>query len=100
MKGDNNFWQPLFEIGAKLFRHDREKQSGQEILDFIVAKSGSKIALDIQVEMVDQGKELAGTGAGQEVQAELDKIKKEHKKEIQEYKKEMDKAIREQDAET
>ncbi|CAF9915212.1 MAG: hypothetical protein GOMPHAMPRED_000660 [Gomphillus americanus] len=99
LKGDKALWQPLFDKGACLRRHDRGKESGQEILNHLIDRSGKKMELDIQVEMVTYGKKLSETGAGKEVQEELDKLKLEYEKEMEEIRKEMQTALEKKDAE-
>ncbi|KAG4431674.1 hypothetical protein IFR05_012840 [Cadophora sp. M221] len=98
LTNNSDLWKFLVGKGARIFRHDRGEESGQEILDYLVSRA-RKVTLDIQHEMVDQGKNLSETSAGQEVQAEIEKIKEAHRKEMQEIREDMEEAIRSKDTE-
>ncbi|CZT40008.1 uncharacterized protein RSE6_00078 [Rhynchosporium secalis] len=74
------------------------EESGEEILDYLLTQSW-KVTLDIQHEMVDEGKKLVETNAGRELQAEIEKIKEAHKKEMLEIREDMEEAIKTQDTE-
>ena len=95
---NNDLWKYLVGKGARIFRHDPEEESGQEILDYLINRA-QKVTLDIQHEMVDQGMKLGETGAGREVQEELEKLKEKHEKEMHEIRRDMKKAIKEKDEE-
>ncbi|KAL2076156.1 hypothetical protein VTL71DRAFT_1099 [Oculimacula yallundae] len=98
LTGNSDLWKFLITKGARIFRHDRGEESGQEILDHLLTR-GRKVILDIQHEVVDEGKKLVDTNAGREVQAEIEKIKEAHKKEMQEIREDMEEAIRSKDTE-
>ncbi|CZT06417.1 uncharacterized protein RAG0_12133 [Rhynchosporium agropyri] len=74
------------------------EESGEEILDYLLTQSWM-VTLDIQHEMVDEGKKLVETNAGRELQAEIEKIKEAHKKEMLEIREDMEEAIKTQDTE-
>ncbi|CZS97768.1 uncharacterized protein RCO7_00062 [Rhynchosporium graminicola] len=75
------------------------EESGEEILDYLLTQSW-KVTLDIQHEMVDEGKKLVvETNVGRELQAEIEKIKEAHKKEMLEIREDMEEAIKTQDTE-
>jgi hypothetical protein len=94
----NDLWKYLITHGARVFRQDDGAVSGQQIIDYLV-KRAQPVTLDIQREMVDQGLKLGETGAGKEVQEELEKLKEKHKKEMQEIRQDMEEAIKEKDEE-
>jgi predicted small metal-binding protein len=98
LTSNSDLWKFLIGKGARIFRHDRGQESGQQILDYLLAR-GRKITLDIQHEMIDEGKQLVETNAGREVQADIEKLKEAHKKEMQEIREDMEEAIRSQDTE-
>jgi len=94
----NDLWKFLVGQGARVFRQDNGAVSGQQIIDYLINRA-QPVTLDIQREMVDQGLKLAETGAGREVQEELEKLKKKHDQEMREIRQEMEEAIREKDVE-
>jgi hypothetical protein len=94
----NDLWKFLVGRGARVFRQDDGAVSGQKIIDHLI-KRAQPVTLDIQREMVDQGLKLADTGAGREVQAELERLKEKHDKEMREIRQEMEEAIKEKDEE-
>jgi hypothetical protein len=94
----NDLWKFLVGRGARVFRQDDGAVSGQKIIDHLI-KRAQPVTLDIQREMVDQGLKLADTGAGREVQEELERLKEKHDKEMREIRQEMEEAIREKDEE-
>jgi len=56
-----------------------------------------KVSLQIQKEMVDEGKPLAQTKAGEQVNGDLEKMAKKHAEEIQKMQKELQDALKAQD---
>jgi rubrerythrin len=94
----NDLWQFLVGKGASVFRQDNGAVSGQKIIDHLVNRA-QPVTLDIQREMVDQGLKLGDTGAGREVQEELEKLKEKHAKEMREIREDMEEAIKEKDEE-
>ena len=94
----NDLWKYLVGHGARVFRQDDGAVSGQQIIDYLINR-GQPVTLDIQREMVDQGLKLGETGAGREVQEELERLKEKHDKEMREIRQEMEEAIKEKDEE-
>ena len=94
----NDLWKFLVGRGARVFRQDDGAVSGQKIIDYLINRA-QPVTLDIQREMVDQGLKLAETGAGREVQEELERLKEKHEKEMREIRQEMEEAIKEKDEE-
>ncbi|KAF5347653.1 hypothetical protein D9757_013360 [Collybiopsis confluens] len=75
--------------GAMIVRHRHNRaDSAREVLSDLIKKS-DPVALRIQKEMVDEGKTLNQTGAGAELNQEMDKKLKAYQKEIQDIKAEM-----------
>jgi hypothetical protein len=94
----NDLWKFLVSKGASVFRQDDGVVSGQKIIDYLINRA-QPVTLDIQREMVDQGMKLGDTGAGREVQEELEKLKEKHEKEMREIRQDMEEAIKEKDEE-
>lgn len=94
----SDLWKHLLSHGARVFRQDNGSVSGQQIIDYLINRA-QPVTLDIQHEMVDQGLKLADTGAGRELQEELEKLKEKHEKEMREIRQDMEEAIREKDEE-
>jgi hypothetical protein len=59
-----HFWGPMIEAGSKMTRFEYTYESAWDILDQF---SGLRRPLQLQVEMVDQGKTLGQTAAGSEL---------------------------------
>lgn len=91
-----NFWAPLINKGSRVVRQDRERQSGIEIIESIVNRK-TRVTLSIQHELVDQGKTVAETVAGEEVLAEMAELKKRHQSEIIQLRADIKEAIEERD---
>lgn len=66
----NQFWHSMIEQGCNVQRHDGSRESALSICDSIISK-GMRVVLKLQVELVDGGKQLLNTEAGQEVQSAL-----------------------------
>jgi hypothetical protein len=94
----NDLWKYLTGKGARVFRQDDGPVSGYRILDYLVQRA-SPVILEIQHEMVNKGMKLSETGAGKEVQEELEKLKERHEKEMREIREEMTEAMEQKDEE-
>lgn len=90
------FWAPLIGKGSRVVRQDRERQSGIEIIESIINRK-ERVTLSIQHELVDQGKSVAETVAGEEVLAEMAEMKKKHQSEIVQLREDIKLAIEERD---
>ena len=97
-----NFWGSMIGRGSKVFRQDNERTSARAIIKYLIDKrssSGPAEPLDIQRQMVDQGRTLDQTAAGQEMQAELAAQKREYERKIENLKQDLEQAIRAKDRE-
>ncbi|KAJ7170857.1 P-loop containing nucleoside triphosphate hydrolase protein [Mycena crocata] len=83
LASDERFFKPVLDKGARLLRHDNDPR-----------------ALRIQRELVDQGKEISQTAAGEELNRELAEQIKRHRQEMAVLQREMKEAIRAKDEET
>jgi hypothetical protein len=80
------YWGVMMRNGSQVRRHYNTRESALELLSYFVT-SGSKtsdMVLDIQAQMVDQGKSLDETAAGMELQAELIRERKKNEATIAE----------------
>ncbi|CAE7109000.1 unnamed protein product [Rhizoctonia solani] len=91
-----DFFQPAIEQGATMVRRaHKDKQSAHDIIRMLLQKD--PVAMQVQQELVDQGKALADTGAGREVEHELAMAAEKHKAEATKLKSEMEKALRDRE---
>ncbi|CAE6474766.1 unnamed protein product [Rhizoctonia solani] len=94
-----DFFQPAIEQGATMVRRaHKDKQSAHTIIRTLLQRD--PIAMQVQKELVDQGKALSDTGAGREVEHELIMAAEKHKMEMSELKTEMEKALKDRDERT
>lgn len=79
--GLKKYWNPLLEQGATTGRFDNSQQAAWKILDSLITRTDgvSRIALLLQEEMVDLGKQLRDTEAGQELYNTLQTLLRRHK---------------------
>lgn len=94
---DKHF-KAAIEKGAQLCRHTNTPQSARAILREIL--KNKPLALKIQHELIDQGKDIGQTGAGVELNREIREVVEEHQRQIKELEESMRKAIEEKDEET
>lgn len=92
------WWGLMAQRGSKVVRHSNDKPSAEAIVSLIVNLE-STVALDIQREMVDQGKGLHDTAAGQEVEREIQKLRREYAEHINELKATHQQALADRDTE-
>jgi len=85
-------WKRMIDHGSKVFRQDRYQESALGIIQYLINKK-RRVHVRLQEEMA-HGASLDETGAGKEVQAEIDKLKKKYEKELTDLRREMDEAIR------
>lgn len=74
------FFKPVIDAGAPLVRYMRTPESAMEILNHLVGKPA--IPLLIQKEMVDGGKRLSETEAGQALQSEIAEQVRRHEEDM------------------
>lgn len=98
LKTSSTFWSQIIAKGGKVFRHDQGVESGERIINYLVNRK-QKMVLEIQREMVDDGKTLEHTGAGNVVQEELNKLRAEHARELARIRDEWKEALAKKDKE-
>jgi polyhydroxyalkanoate synthesis regulator phasin len=81
LKTKEAFFKPVIDAGAPLVRYMRTPESAMEILNHLVGKPA--IPLLIQKEMVDGGKRLSETEAGQALQGEIAEQVRRHEEDMQ-----------------
>lgn len=94
----DDFWGAMIRKGSTMFRQDDGTTSATKIIQFILSKR-YQFTLKIQEEMAG-GKTLDETGAGQEVQAQMDMLRAMHEKELKALRVEMEEARKKNDMET
>lgn len=95
---DERLFQPVLEKGARMVRHDNTRDSAHRILRQIIRNTPA--ALQIQKELVEQGKDISQTAAAVELDQELAALAQKHMEELKEIKQEMEEALAARDEET
>lgn len=93
----SNFLKPALDKGAQMARHHNTEQSAHEVIRRIM--TNHPVALQIQLELVDQRKDISDTAAGGAVNAELEKEKKRHEAEVKKAQEEKARILREKEEE-
>ncbi|KAH8074810.1 P-loop containing nucleoside triphosphate hydrolase protein [Cristinia sonorae] len=95
---DNMFFMPALDGGAYMMRHDSALESARRITQRLI--SHGPMTLQIQRELVLEGKDIAETAAGRELGQELAELNKKHKEQLTEIQREMSIALMEKDIQT
>lgn len=99
LASDTILFRPILEGGAQMLRNDTSsRQSAHRIIQFFLNKP--RQTLRIQRELVDEGRDIADTSAGVELDRELAAVQRKHKEELKEIQKEMEEAMRMKDDQT
>lgn len=93
---NDNFWGSMKKGGSRIVRHTGDLKSALLIVSILVDKK-SPVVLDIQHQMVDEGKRLDETTAGKFVQKQLLDTRMRYEREIADYKQGMEDALKEKD---
>ncbi|KAL2681292.1 hypothetical protein Neosp_008903 [[Neocosmospora] mangrovei] len=98
-----DFWGFFVERGAQVIRHYNNPASALHIVQQFVPgfteRPPEEVNLAIQTEMVDSGKDLDQTAAGQELQGEIEKERERMQHEMSELDREMREALAARDRE-
>ena len=101
LSSKDEYWGSLVKKGVQIRRHYHNRESALKILeDYIPSpENGSRedTKLAIQTEMVDAGKGLEETAAGQMLQEEIETIREKMRKEIDELDEAMKEAMEQRD---
>ena len=98
LMGEDIFFKPVLEKGARMARHDDTVPSAEAIIRLLV--NNQPLPLQIQTELVDERKDIVETRAGQELNRELNGQIEKHQKEIRVITEEMEQAAKDKDEET
>lgn len=82
LKSEEKFFKPAIDNGAKMVRHDNTSERAREIIWDIV-QSNSAEPLRIQRELVNEGKDITETSAGQRLDQNLAAKVEKYGKELQ-----------------
>jgi hypothetical protein len=92
------YFKPALDKAAQLVRHHNTIQSSHDIIRRIMKNDPAP--LRIQEELVDEGKNIKDTAAGEAVNEELNALIRRHEVEMNALRDEMRQALKEKDEET
>lgn len=98
LRSDPVLFKDVIDRGAEMLRHDNTLQSAQSILYHLIDKRPR--ALRIQRELVDEGKDITQTAAGEELDRELMEMARKHAEQLAEVQADMQEALAARDVET
>ena len=91
----SKFFKPALDKGSQMVRHYNTLESAHNIIRKIV--DNQPAVLQIQRELVDEGKDISDTAAGETVDRELRELIQRHQAELEEVRGEMAQALKEKD---
>jgi len=94
----DDYLQAAIAKGAQLYRHNNTPESAQVILRKIL--ENEPVTLRIQRELIDERKDIRQTGAGAELNREINEVVEKYQEEIKEMEENVRKAIEDKDEET
>jgi len=94
----DKYFKAAIEKGAQLCRHTNSPESTQEILRKIL--KNEPLVLKIQDELIDQGKDIGQTGAGEELNREICEVVERYQREIGGVEESMREAMEKKDEES
>ncbi|PPQ81007.1 hypothetical protein CVT25_014515 [Psilocybe cyanescens] len=92
------FFKPVLEKGALFLRHENTRETAHNVLRHII--ENHPVSLQIQRELIDEGKDISQTAAGAELNREMMEQIQKHRQELRSLQEEMQEAIRTKDEET
>ena len=99
LANDDKYWGEMERNGSTLARHIGSPKSARVIVNYLIDKK-TKVALDIQQQMVDHHLDLNETVAGAYLQQSLVESCKKYENELDEVQRSTDLAQKERDMET
>ncbi|RSL66606.1 hypothetical protein CEP54_003638 [Fusarium duplospermum] len=93
--GRSEWWGYMAAKGSRTMRFRNTQESALEIVSEIVDLD--TVTLQVQKEMVNEGREVDQTTAGEALNSELVKLRMQYEKELEAYRHEMDQAKQEHD---
>ena len=97
LKGKDIFFKPVLDKRGQMARHLNTTDSARDILRLIL--HNRPLPLRIQVELVDEHKDISRTSAGEELNRELNARIRKHKEEVHTLEEKMHRAMRDKDEE-
>ena len=98
LQTDDMFFKPAMDKGAQMVRHMNTKATAEAVLLRVI--HNKPLALQIQKELVDEGRDITETAAGEELNRELNKLAEQHREQLHTLQKEMEAAMNAKDEET
>lgn len=98
LRTDDILFKPVLDKGALMLRHDATTGSAHAILRHLVDNRPQ--VLRIQRELVDEGKDITQTAAGEELNRELAIMQQKHMEQLAEIQQEMEEALAARDLES
>ncbi|KAH9942030.1 P-loop containing nucleoside triphosphate hydrolase protein [Amylocystis lapponica] len=95
---DEILFKPVLDLGAQMLRHDNTRASAVEILLQLI--NNHPRALSIQKQLVDEGRQLEDTDAGEELSREMAELVRKQRAELAQVQEEMREALLAKDEET
>jgi len=92
---DDAFFKPVLDKGGQMARHNNTVASAENIIRRIL--DNHPLPLRIQVELVNEHKDISETSAGEELNRELSAQIRKHQGEIRILKEEMEQVMKEKD---
>ena len=91
------FFKPALDKGARLARHHNTMHSAHDIIRSVMENRPA--ALRIQHELVEEGKDIVDTAAGETINKELNEVKRRHQAELNDVQREMTEALEKKEEE-
>ena len=95
---DDAFFKPVLDKGARITRHDNTVRTAEHIIRLIL--ENRPLPLRIQVELVDEHKDIPETAAGQELNRGYEAQIRRYQREVPAIREETRQAIKDGDEET
>jgi len=89
------FFKPVLRGGGQMARHENTIASAQEVLRLVIRNH--PLPLRIQEELIDENKDITETGAGEEINRELNAKVRKYKEEIDALREQTEQAIKDKD---
>ena len=98
LKGEDIFFKPVLDQDAKMARHENTIPSAESIIRLIL--DNHPLPLRIQEELVDEHMDISETGAGEELNQEINAKIRRIQQEMHSLKEEIEQARKEKDEQT
>ena len=99
LKSNERFWGAIIRGADQVKRHSGDRESAREIVLSLIDRE-SKIILDVQRQMIDEGRMLDETTAGKYLRKDLNKLRDKYEKEMEELKQSLKEARQDKDTVT